>query len=334
MSTSKSLLRPLSKSVYYLAPSSPSTPSPTPLSTSTRDDPSLLVVFGWMDAQLKHMDKYLSSYRKLFPTSPILLLQSSQAGFYSSKNSLETRKAFEPAIEMIRKEQRSLHQRSKESERGQQGQGKGILVHVFSNGGCMSLKWLNQELAERRTRGTSTPSGGPTPTRTNAEVHTTNEKTPLLSTSSNDSFPLDGTRSIIFDSCPGKSSLLVTMRAFSAPIRSKLLKIPTMGFLALLHGFISFYNFILRKPPILNRLYSYLNLPTTLPRVPRLYIYSKPDELIPYKDVEAHGRTAREELGVEVRMEEFVGTSHVGHLRGDPERYWKCVEEVWRKSLK
>jgi len=88
---------------------------------------------------------------------------------------------------------------------------------------------------------------------------------------------------------------------------------------------------ILRKPPILNRLYTYLNLPSTLPPVPRLYLYSKIDELIPYKDVEAHGREARER-GVEVRMERFEKSTHVGHARVEGERYWKAIGEVWRKS--
>jgi hypothetical protein len=32
------------------------------------------------------------------------------------------------------------------------------------------------------------------------------------------------------------------MRAFSAPIRSRIFKLPTMGLLAILHGFISLYN--------------------------------------------------------------------------------------------
>ncbi|GAA5904719.1 uncharacterized protein JCM6883_003884 [Sporobolomyces salmoneus] len=327
MSSSKSLLRPLSKSVYYLsAPSAPSSSLSTSPSSSgsssppppPRDDPSLVIAFGWMDAQLKHVEKYLTTYRKLFPNSPILLLQSSQKGFYSTQNMIETKKAFAPAIEIIRQnQQRHLDEQEKKS---------GMLVHVFSNGGCMSLKWLNQELGGGGGGGSKTT------------ISQNEEKTPLLSSSTSTTStapaPLEGTRAVIFDSCPGKSSLLVTMRAFSAPIRSKYLRIPAMGFLAILHGLISLYNLILRKPPILNRLYSYLNLPTSLPRVPRLYLYSKLDELIPYKDVEAHADEAETKLGVKVRKERFEKTSHVGHVRGDPERYWSAIEEVWRESRK
>ena len=86
MSNSKSLLRPLSKSVFYLPAPPPPSPSPTtssstsnPPSTATpRDDPSLLVVFGWMDAQLRHVEKYLTSYRQLVRSSYPSLFQSSE----------------------------------------------------------------------------------------------------------------------------------------------------------------------------------------------------------------------------------------------------------------
>lgn len=129
---------------------------------------------------------------------------------------------------------------------GKEGRGGGVLVHVFSNGGCMSLKWLNQELEK---------SSG-------YDAKEETEKTPLLSKSQETTNPsLDPptttsmaplpAQAIIFDSCPGRSSLLVTMRAFSAPIRSKFLKIPAMGLLAVLHGLIALYNMCVSlKPPI------------------------------------------------------------------------------------
>ncbi|GAA6019974.1 hypothetical protein JCM11491_006727 [Sporobolomyces phaffii] len=322
MASSKSLLRPLSRAVYYL----PSTPVAATeqrrgtLRDAHADDPSLIIAFGWMDAQLKHVEKYLASYHSLFPTSPILLLQSSQKGFYSTANMHHTKREFRPAVDIIRQTQ--LGTRRSGSDSG------GILVHVFSNGGCMSLKWLNQELARE--------DHDETPADSDVEP-AASEKTRLLASSSSSSSPpsppLAGTRAIVFDSCPGRSSLLVTMRAFSAPIRSKWLKLPAMGLLALLHGFISLYNLVSRKRPILDRLYSYLNDPSTLPTVPRLYLYSKVDELIPYRDVERHAAAAAaRSVPVPVRTERFDATSHVGHVRGDPERYWRAIEETWRDS--
>ncbi|GAA5836380.1 hypothetical protein JCM3766R1_003503 [Sporobolomyces carnicolor] len=382
-SSSKSLLRPLSKSVYYWSPPTPSSSprstrrpldaaadsdDPHNLGVDRDDDPSLLICFGWMDAQLRHVEKYLVTYRKLFPTSPILLLQSSQRGFYSTRNRLETLDEFKPAIDTILdvelEQERKLQQQQHEQRQGstnvddvdqkkKKNKNK-MLVHVFSNGGCMSLKWLNEELVNarrtQRRQGRENPSTGserePATEKTRlvepgrvvatsaaAGEATTTARRRLGDEPGRVGLGLSQARAIVFDSCPGKSSLLVTMRAFSAPIRSRWLKLPTMGLLAVLHGFISIYNLIARKKPILDRLSAWLNDRDSLPVVPRLYLYSKVDELIPYRDVERHAVEARDRLGVaQVETERFEQTSHVGHVRGDPERYWRAIERVWRQS--
>ncbi|GAA6058848.1 hypothetical protein JCM10212_002792 [Sporobolomyces blumeae] len=331
----RSLLRPLSKSVYYAEALSerahrPSSSAPPSTSTARApadssatlvdripgdgpvDEPDLIVCFGWMDAQLKHMEKYIASYQNLFPTSPILLLQSSQSAFYSSSTSAQARQAFTPAVDLIRK---AAANQAAPFAVGRQSK---ILVHVFSNGGCMTLKWLNEELVRARRPDDGISSSSATPSTTTASLKP------------NSPFGLPA-RAIVFDSCPGKSSLLVTMRAFSAPIRNKWIKVPTMGFLAILHGVLSLWNLIVRKKPLLNRLYDWLNSPSALPPVPRLYFYSLIDLLIPYKDVEAHARTARER-GIDVRTEKFDKTPHVTHARSEPERYWGKVAELWRES--
>ncbi|KAH8691134.1 hypothetical protein BGW36DRAFT_419707 [Talaromyces proteolyticus] len=55
------------------------------------------------------------------------------------------------------------------------------------------------------------------------------------------------------------------------------------------------------------------------------YLYSDADDLIPCQDVEEHAAAAAEK-GREVELVKFKGTPHVGHMRGDPERYWTVVE--------
>jgi len=122
------------------------------------------------------------------------------------------------------------------------GGGGGVLVHVFSNGGCMSLKWLNQELEKTTIKTEETEK---TPLLSKSQETTNPSLTPPTTTSV---APLPA-QAIIFDSCPGRSSLLVTMRAFSAPIRSKYLKIPAMGLLAILHGLIALYNMCVPHMP-------------------------------------------------------------------------------------
>lgn len=65
----------------------------------------------------------------------------------------------------------------------------------------------------------------------------------------------------------------------------------------------------------------------------RMYFYSEEDELVGYKDVEAHMEDAQKgRVGKgKVRGEKFAGTGHVGHARGEKnaERYWSCVRGFW-----
>jgi hypothetical protein len=34
-----------------------------------------------------------------------------------------------------------------------------------------------------------------------------------------------------------------------------------------------------------------------------------------------------------VRMEKFVGSPHVNHVRFEKERYWRIIEETWQRSV-
>jgi hypothetical protein len=76
-----------------------------------------------------------------------------------------------------------------------------------------------------------------------------------------------------------------------------------------------------------------IELNTSLPKVPRLYLYSTSDTLVFPSDVEGHGKEAADK-GVQVYKERFEGTPHVGHAR-DPTnaaRYWKAVDTLWKRS--
>lgn len=76
--------------------------------------------------------------------------------------------------------------------------------------------------------------------------------------------------------------------------------------------------------------------------VPRSYIFSKTDAMIFEEDVLAHASLVAQEmsragLSVEevndlVRKEEFVGTAHVNHIKGDADRYWGVIKGTWVRS--
>ncbi|KAF5024266.1 hypothetical protein F66182_3659 [Fusarium sp. NRRL 66182] len=63
----------------------------------------------------------------------------------------------------------------------------------------------------------------------------------------------------------------------------------------------------------------------------RLYLYSKEDDLISYKDIEGYVAESQER-GYETRTELFEGSGHVGHMRQHPEQYWKAIQDAWKWS--
>ncbi|KAH7330742.1 hypothetical protein B0J17DRAFT_679440 [Rhizoctonia solani] len=94
-----------------------------------------------------------------------------------------------------------------------------------------------------------------------------------------------------------------------------------------------------QKEDTFTQLHRELNEPRLLPqRVPRTYIYSDIDELIPSESVEGHAKKARELIGGEagselVKLAKFEGSSHVAHARKDGKRYWDEVVRTWDASF-
>ena len=65
---------------------------------------------------------------------------------------------------------------------------------------------------------------------------------------------------------------------------------------------------------------------------PRLYMYSKEDDLIGYADIEEHAVEATTK-GYQVSTKVFSGSGHVGHMRMHPEEYWASIEKSWRSAV-
>lgn len=66
---------------------------------------------------------------------------------------------------------------------------------------------------------------------------------------------------------------------------------------------------------------------------PRLYLFSRKDKLISWREVAQHAETAKES-GMDVRCELFEESAHVAHARVEPERYWSSIQEVWAVTAK
>lgn len=140
---------------------------------------------------------------------------------------------------------------------------------------------------------------------------------------------------IVFDSMPGLMDLRGTWRALTAPVKSKLLKfLLVLPFGALYYASAAF-TILTRTEPLLVRLRNALNeerlLPWMTKDTSRLYVFSDTDKLVQHKAVLEHIVQARA-LGLNAQGVEFKGSPHVAHMRQNPARYWKAVEDTWNQT--
>lgn len=112
----------------------PGTAQRAPGSTGT---PGLILVCSWMDALPKHVAKYTTYYRMLYPASPILLVTSSTSDFFFNPASRQKRE-LAPALATI------CSYVPTDSANGAV-KNNGLLVHALSNGGCGHLAMLCQQ---------------------------------------------------------------------------------------------------------------------------------------------------------------------------------------------
>ncbi|KAK7512529.1 uncharacterized protein IWZ02DRAFT_461919 [Phyllosticta citriasiana] len=84
-------------------------------------DPKLVLLSSWMDANLKHVTKYVLYYQQLWPCTPILLLTSSASDFFFN-NKARQKKEFAAALA-------ALHNFIPTPD------SDGLFVHTMSNGG-------------------------------------------------------------------------------------------------------------------------------------------------------------------------------------------------------
>ncbi|OAA36315.1 PaxU [Beauveria brongniartii RCEF 3172] len=66
-------------------------------------------------------------------------------------------------------------------------------------------------------------------------------------------------------------------------------------------------------------------------RARRLFMYSKDDDLIGWKDIVTYAHDS-ERLGYAVDTEEFHGSGHVGHMRMHPDQYWAAIQQSWART--
>ncbi len=177
-----------------------------------------------------------------------------------------------------------------------------IFLHLFSNSGAQSASTLLRAWKEN-----CLGSGG-------------DPKITML--------PAKG---IIFDSTPsfgtyGSGYDGISYQIPRTPIIVRLAGLAFVHILVLLSWVVETVS---GNPNVLSRSNMDLNDGALVPQdAPRVYMYSKADQLVKWQDVEAHAMKAREK-GWKVRREVFKGTGHCKHGKGEgEERYWGAVAEV------
>jgi hypothetical protein len=167
-----------------------------------------------------------------------------------------------------------------------------VLLHVFSNGGAQAAVQLATSL--------------PTTHRPKAFS------------------------AIIFDSCPGEATYARSHQAMSHSL-PKTLPARILGPLLIHLTLCLFYLaiFVCRFESVLTRSRKCLNDPEMFgTQVPRLYVFSKADELVPWRDVESHAEDAGRKGYGEVRRVLFEDSAHCAHAMAHREEYWGAVEGV------
>ncbi|KAK7181775.1 DUF829-domain-containing protein [Paraphaeosphaeria sporulosa] len=89
-----------------------------------------------------------------------------------------------------------------------------------------------------------------------------------------------------------------------------------------------------RREPIMNIMRRQLNDPALFNRqAPRVYLYSKADEMVGHDEVEEHADQA-EAQGWKVTRIRFEKSPHAGHIRENEGRYWGAVQRAWEQGAR
>lgn len=67
-------------------------------------------------------------------------------------------------------------------------------------------------------------------------------------------------------------------------------------------------------------------------RVPRVYLYSRADQMVGFEEVEEHAAIAKGK-GWNVTMVQFENSAHCGHVREDETKYWASIMQAWKSGI-
>jgi hypothetical protein len=250
----------------------------------------LVIICTWMGAAPKHVAKYSAAYRKIAPTSRILVINCGMEILTTSFP--KQRESQAPAVEVI---QAVLDESAQEAV-NKKGATQ-ILLQVFSSGGANSATHLLTALNERL-------------------------KAPLpLTGLICDSAPARGTYwrryNAIVHNLP--RSLLAKI---IGPLVSHIICI-------VLYLALAYYRYTPPEDTFRNTLLDDKLISSSDGGQNRIcYFASKKDKMVDWLDVRSHAEEARNK-GWDVEEIIFEDTSHVNHMPKHEEQYLMVVKSVW-----
>ncbi|KAG2369325.1 hypothetical protein BDR07DRAFT_1604636 [Suillus spraguei] len=256
--------------------------------------PNVILIFGWMGAQLRHLQNYTHAYTKLYPNASQIVVRCNPDVFWTTTGTRQKR--LMPVIDALE----ALHCFPSSSTQPPPR----ILTHVFSNGGSLQMTLLGHMLLRKYGS-------------------TLNQRF-ITSALVLDSCPATGSL---------KSIKLAFSAVIRNPILKVLVlaMIYTMHFVGLGLSLV-FGKRIMTMENLQIDMWNPRVLPWMGLHTPRLYLFSRKDKLIPWQDVTRHAETAKER-GMDARCELFEESEHVAHIRVEPERYWASVQDIWAAAI-
>lgn len=121
--------------------------------------------------------------------------------------------------------------------------------------------------------------------------------------------------------------------AFSIAIRNPVVRCIALVLIYIVHAFRLSLHVVFGVETVGTRYLKALLNPRLLPwmnsQTPRLYVFSKKDELVPWQGVQQHVEAAKKS-GLSVWCEVYEKSAHVAHMRLDPKRYWASIQDLWQ----
>lgn len=255
--------------------------------------PTTVVIYGWGDARPRHVAKYISGYRQLFPHARIVVVFSPiLKALYQT---LEARsKTMLPVVEAV-------HPQIPNEAEGESRER--VLLHVMSNTGGMNCA-ATMNAYTKHTGGKIFPHDMLVCDSTPGSTHFLPNVGPW-------------SRAMALGAARWLPWPFIITQALAAM------------FLGTLHGF----GWLIGATSAAEFSTGAVNDPRLSDvSAKRLYLYSKEDDIIHWEDVEKHAADARQK-GWSVSAEMFEGTPHVGHMRAQPEQYWGAIARAWREAV-